>query len=100
MCCLLREIDDSVDVKGHIYLRTTAQQNVYAEFDVTIIYVTRRSLPRYRESIWRRVINGRITSRIAAWTDFPCELLAPVVRHSFSIAHSEKLIVTNSVLSC
>ena len=61
------------------------------------VYITRRSLPRYRESIKRNVINGRITYRIVAWTDFPCELLAPVVRHSFIMAHSEKLIVRNSV---
>ena len=39
----------------------------------------------------------RDSNQIVAWTDFPCELLAPVVRHSFIIAHSEKLIVRNSV---
>ena len=32
-CCLGREMDDSVEIKRYIYLRTIAEHKVYAEFD-------------------------------------------------------------------
>ena len=34
------EMNDSVDFKRHIYLRTIAKQNVYAEFDLETLSPT------------------------------------------------------------
>ena len=39
-CVFYGEMNDSVDVKRHIYLRTNAKQKVYAEFDLAILSPT------------------------------------------------------------
>ena len=49
-------------------------------------------------SLSRGVINGRITNRIVSWTDFRCELLAPVVRHSFILEWTTSLDTSSSTL--
>ena len=36
-CCIRREMNDSVDVKRHMNLRTIAKLKVYAEFDLATL---------------------------------------------------------------